>query len=128
MNLKGLPKMYAFDADDTLSVAAKPGPVGIADIIELKQQGNIVGVVGDWRTLVQRFPAWHQVFSFIGPVAIVRIKPAYLEELRKAITATEYIMFGNVENNQTRGMSDDWAARSAGWRFIEAYSFSRGAR
>ena len=116
-------KIYAFDVDDTLEVSG--GPIDIKSIHELKPLGDIVGLNGNWAVVVQSVPAWHRIFSFIGPMEMS--KDIFLKQLRTYIPAEDYIMVGNIIG--VSGASDDQgAADRAGWRFIKESDFAAGVR
>lgn len=116
-------KIYAFDVDDTLEVSA--GPVSIASVSRLKDQGNIVGLNGNWAVAVQKLPSWHYLFSFIGPMEMS--KHAFLSQIKAYIPADDYVMVGNILG--VSGASDDQgAAELAGWRFIKESDFAAGER
>src|SRR5262245_1050768 len=116
-------KIYAFDVDDTLEVSG--GPISIVSIDGLKAQGHIVGLNGNWAVVVQTVPAWHRIFSFIGPMETS--KKVFLNQLKTYIQADDYIMVGNIQG--VSGASDDaGAAYLAGWRFVKESDFATGAR
>ena len=116
-------KIYAFDVDDTLELSG--GPVSIRSVRRLRDQGNIVGLNGNWAVIVQAVPLWHRIFSFLGPMDIA--KDTFLTQLKTYIRAEEYIMVGNIKG--VSGASDDeGAAAVAGWRFIKESDFAAGAR
>ncbi|HET9883228.1 MAG TPA: hypothetical protein VFS84_06000 [Candidatus Binatia bacterium] len=116
-------KIYAFDVDDTLEVAG--GPVSIASVGNLREQGHIVGLNGNWAAVVQTVSVWHRIFSFVGPMEMP--KDGFLNQLRTYIKADDYIMVGNIKG--VSGASDDQgAANLAGWRFIKESDFASGAR
>ena len=116
-------KIYAFDVDDTLEFSG--GPVSIASVGHLRDQGHIVGLNGNWAAVVQTVAVWHLMFSFIGPMEMS--KDAFLNQLKNFIPADGYIMVGNIKG--VSGASDDeGAAGLAGWRFIKESDFAAGAR
>jgi hypothetical protein len=116
-------KIYAFDVDDTLEISG--GPVSIASVGNLTEQGHIVGLNGNWAAVVQTVSVWHRIFSFIGPMEMA--KDTFLNQLRAYICADDYIMVGNIKG--VSGASDDQgAANLAGWRFIKESDFASGAR
>jgi hypothetical protein len=116
-------KIYAFDVDDTLEVSG--GAVSIKSIADLKPQGDIVGLNGNWAVVVQTVPLWHRIFSFIGPMEMS--KDGFLRQLKTYIRADDYIMVGNIKG-VSGGSDDQGAAELAGWRFIKESDFVRGAR
>jgi len=116
-------KIYAFDVDDTLEVSG--GPVEIKNIDDLRPQGNIVGLNGNWAVVGQAVPSWHRIFSFIGPMEMS--KEIFLKQLKTYIRADDYMMVGNIMG--VSGASDDQgAAHLAGWRFIKESDFAAGER
>jgi hypothetical protein len=71
-------KIYAFDVDDTLEVSG--GPISIVSVGNLKPEGHIVGLNGNWAVVVQSVPLWHRIFSFIGPMEMS--KDTFLNQLK----------------------------------------------
>jgi hypothetical protein len=116
-------KIYAFDVDDTLEVSG--GPITIASIGDLREQGHIVGVNGNWAVVVKTLSLWHHIFSFIGPMEMS--KDAFLNQLKTYIRAEDYIMVGNIIG-VSGGSDDQGAANLAGWRFIKESEFAAGKR
>jgi hypothetical protein len=121
-------RVYAFDVDETLEVSK--GPVTLQMVLDLKLQGHIVGVIGNWAVLVNRFPQWHQVFSFLGPMAMT--KENFMTMLAKYTPADEFIMVGNDDRDPKWGnrtvSQDGLAAQYAGWKFISEDDFASGTR
>jgi len=115
--------VYAFDIDHTLELAG--GPVSIQAISELRRAGHITGLCGNWGMVTRSFHEWHELFSFLGPVAVS--KEQFLSEVKTHCPADGYVMVGN--DPALYGESDDkLAARRAGWRFIREQEFARGTR
>jgi hypothetical protein len=116
-------KIYAFDVDDTLEISA--GPVMIASITTLRNEGNILALNGNWAVAVQRVPGWHSLFSFIGPMEMS--KHAFLSQIKTYVRADDYVMVGNILG--VSGASNDQSAAAlAGWRFIKESDFAAGER
>jgi len=118
-----------FDVDHTLEVSH--GPIKLPDIVELKSQGHIVGLCGNWALLVNRFPQWHLVFSFIGPMAMT--KHDFLKMFSTYTPADEFILVGNDDKDPKWGgggrvSTDALAAQLAGWKFISEDDFANGKR
>lgn len=115
--------LYAFDVDETLEISG--GPVLIRHLEEIRGQGHIVGICGNYATFVAYFRDWHRIVSFIGPMEMS--KPAFLAQLKRYVPAEEYIMVGNIPG--VSGASHDkTAAEEAGFRFIKESDFARGER
>ena len=116
-------KIYAFDIDETLEISG--GPVKIQQLVELKRQGHIVGLCGNWARVVQAVKGWENLVSFIGPMEMS--KAGFLNQLKTFIRADDYIMVGNIPG--VSGISDDQnAARQSDWRFIKESDFAEGLR
>jgi hypothetical protein len=116
-------KLYAFDVDDTLEISA--GPVRLADLRELRDAGQIVGLCGNWGLFTRSVPDWQDRVSFVGP--ILTSKSEFLIELRAHVRADDYVLVGN--DPRIFGASDDAAAaRQAGFRFIREFEFGQGKR
>lgn len=123
-------KVYAFDVDDTLEVSS--GPVLLKSLMDLRVEGHIVGICGNWALFVQ-IPGWQHLISFFN---CGQIKNVYMFELKQRVKAEEYIMVGNIgplcsktyNLPQTGGSDDMSQAQAAGWRFIKESDFAAGAR
>ena len=116
-------KIYAFDCDHTLIISS--GPVTLESIIELRKEGHIVGICGNWAAVAQCVMGWHNLFSFISPMEIP--KALFLNQISTFIRAEEYVMVDNIIG--VSGASDDkGAAEQAGWKFIQENSFAAGER
>ena len=126
-------KLYLFDTDGTLNVSARlPGPVDIKDVEYLKNQGNAVGIMGDWKAVVKNYPDWWKLFCIIGPIEsvgpIAPLKAADMTVLRKAFPSDwEIVMVGNKPGVHP-GSNDSGAAALAGVRFITETDFAKGVR
>lgn len=135
--------LYSFDIDETLEISN--GPVSIQSLVELKEQGHIVGLCGNWALFVQRVKSWHNLISFVNcapPLFIqelnrtspVRMDKAwFLQELKRYIPAEDYVHVGNEFGRKNSlgfvcGSQDSEAAQIAGWRFILEDDFAKGVR
>jgi hypothetical protein len=119
-----LPRLYAFDVDDTLEVSE--GPVAVSALRTLVEEGHVVGLCGNWAVFVHAVPDWHRVVSFLGPFAVT--KASFLVQLRLHAPASDYIMVGNDPATGRGNSADRAAAEQAGWRFIREADFAAGAR
>jgi hypothetical protein len=118
------PHLYAFDVDHTLEVS--DGPVPIAALRALREEGHIVGLCGNWAVFVRAVPEWHRMVSFVGPFQLS--KADFLVQLRLYMRASEYVMVGNDPGTGWGNSADREAAEEAGWRFICEADFAAGAR
>lgn len=117
-------KLYAFDVDETLEVSG--GPIGLAAIAELKSQGHILGLCGNFAAVTGKIEwRWDKYFSFLGPMGMT--KAAFLSQLKDYVRCDEVVMVGNIFgiSGQSR---DSEAAQEAGVRFIKESDFAAGAR
>jgi hypothetical protein len=119
-----LPRIYAFDVDETLEISA--GPVAVGALRSLRDEGHIVGLCGNWAVFVRAVPEWHRVVSFLGPVQID--KADFLVQLRFYVAASDYVMVGNDPATGWGSSPDRAAAEQAGWRFIRESDFAAGMR
>jgi hypothetical protein len=119
-----LPDLYAFDVDETLEVSG--GPVPVAALRKLRDEGHIVGLCGNWAVFVRAVPEWHRIVSFVGPLQLS--KADFLIQLRRYIQAGDYVMVGNDPRTGWGASADREAAELAGWRFIREAEFAEGAR
>lgn len=127
-----MPKIvYAFDVDDTLDISG--GPISLQAMMQLRVEGHIVGICGNWHLFLQKVNGWHHLISFFN---YGQIKNVFLFEMKQIIPADGYVMVGNVGplcartfNIPRTGGSDDMSqALAAGWRFIKEVDFANGAR
>jgi hypothetical protein len=115
--------VYAFDVDETLEVSG--GPVTLAMLAELRAQGHVVGICGNWGAFVQRVQGWWNLISFHN--AGTPNKETHLINLKQYTPGDDFVLVGNILG--VSGSSDDQgAAARAGWRFIRESDFAAGAR
>lgn len=131
-------KVYAFDVDECLEISR--GPVKLMDLMELRKQGHIVGLCGNWGLVTRYVTGWQHLVSFVNCSPVVQVgdqivgdKAWWLTHFKMYVPADEYIMVGNVfgEKNSLGyvcGSHDNEAAASAGWRFIKESDFAEGVR
>lgn len=116
-------KIYAFDVDETIEISG--GPVTLKSMMDLRLEGHVVGLCGNWAVFVQRVEGWHHLISFHN--AGTPNKETHLANLKAYTPAEEYIMVGNILG--VTGASDDkGAAERAGWKFISEREFAEGVR
>jgi len=116
-------KVYAFDVDETLEVSG--GPVTLEMMVQLKRQGHIVGLCGNWALFCNVVNSWHNLISFVN--AGCPDKESLLMNLMTYLRAEEFIMVGNILG-VSGGSDDQGAAQRAGWRFIKESDFANGVR
>jgi hypothetical protein len=118
-----MPSIYAFDIDDTIEQLG--GPVTLSALVELRADGHVVGLCGNWAAFCRCFPDWWRVVSFMN---VSTSKETLLLELREQLPDyDDYVLVGNIPG--VSGASDDaGAAARAGWRFIKESEFAGGAR
>jgi hypothetical protein len=119
-----LPRVYAFDVDETLDVS--DGPVPVAALRALCEEGHIVGLCGNWAAFVRAVPEWHRIVSFVGPLGLS--KADFLTQLRLHVRADGYVMVGNDPATGWGESADREAAELSGWQFIREADFAAGAR
>lgn len=122
-------RVYAFDVDETLEISN--GPVTLKMLQELRDQGHIIGICGNWAGFCHCVHGWWNLVSFIN--AGTPNKESHLADLKRWIPADDFIMVGNVFGRVNSlgvkcGSYDDVAARAAGWRFILEDDFAKGVR
>ena len=135
MEMQERMKLYLFDVDGTLNISDRlPGPIDIRDVIYLKNQGNAVGIMGDWRGVIKVYPEWWKVFCIVAPIEhftgtpIAPMKANDLIVLKRQMPAVwEIIMVGNRPGVHP-GSNDSGAALLAGIRFISETDFANGKR
>jgi len=128
---------YAFDVDETLEISS--GPIPISVLLELREQGHVVGLCGNLNKFITSVPNWQNYVSFTlnldtypvigGPFGSCLPKDVWLKVWRQTAFphADDYVMVGNILG--VSGASDDkGAAERAGWRFIQEIDFANGAR
>jgi hypothetical protein len=136
-------KLYAFDVDETLEISN--GPIPLASLAQLRAEGHIVGLCGNWGLFCRLVPGWQNYVSFLNclpPIFVelqerahaVRVDKAwFLNHLRQYVSAEEYTLVGNVRGEKNKlgfvcGSEDSEAAVLAGWRFIKEDAFAEGVR
>lgn len=132
-------KVYAFDVDETLEISN--GPVLLSAMDELREQGHIVGICGNWGLYVQAVPDWHRRISFLNCSAaflgdgtkVAGDKGSWLKHFASFVKADEYVMVGNREGRINSlgfmcASKDEEAAVKARWRFILEDDFAVGVR
>lgn len=106
-------KIIMFDVDETLQCGG--GPVPHSALVELRRQGHIVGICGNWALALNVVPKLLSIVTFAGPM--VMPKDVFLGQIKQYIRADEYVMVGNILG--VSGASDDQgAAHRAGWLFL----------
>lgn len=124
-----MPKIYAFDIDETIEVSN--GPVTLQMMMDLRVQGHIVGLIGNWGLFVSKVPGWQHLVSFLSLGD--RPKHVIMQQLEMYVPCEERILVGNTFG-QDNGMGfigqshDSEEAQIAGWRFIREIDFANGAR
>lgn len=113
-------RVFAFDVDETLDISN--GPIPTSTVKTLYDLHNIVGICGNWSHFVRVVPDWNKCVSFIGQFYGYTSKEVFLQHLKNAIAADEYIMVGN-DPAHFGNSNDIEAARLAGWRFIREDQF-----
>lgn len=114
--------LYMFDVDETLEVSH--GPIKLSQLVNLFNQGHIIGLCGNWGLFVNVVQDWHRVISVMGCWPGQR-KHEFLREAKRIIPADRYIMIGNV-NPSNAPYSDRDEAILARWEFIEEKDFLEG--
>lgn len=116
-------KIYAFDVDDTLWFSPSPGPVTESMVKELRDQGHIVGLLGQWAhtRVLDKYTQWHKLFSFVGMVPWSNEKGIFMIEFKTYVTADDYVMVGNRPQ-------DEIQANIGNWRFLSETEFAEGRR
>ena len=116
-------KIYAFDVDETLEISG--GPIKMLELEELKAQGHIIGLCGNYAMVTLNIEDWHNYISFIGPMGMT--KDGFLAQLKTYVSTDEVVMVGNILG--VSGASDDkGAAEKAEVRFISEHDFASGKR
>ena len=120
--------VYAFDVDETLEVSG--GPIELNDLVELAICGaHINGICGNWAILCASWPKWYKRISFLGPAHDGFTKPEFLGQIKRYVSADDYVLVGNDHSKRAFASPDDKrAADEAGWRFISEADFAKGAR
>ena len=132
-------KVWAFDADNTLNIIGSPhpGPIDLRDVVRLKNEGDVIGLVGNYYTAFKNWKDIFKVINFYGPL-FNHDKASYLGSVKMDISRArpevrDFIMVGNRRIDALAGLvlasaNDDGQARLAGWRFIREIDFASGKR
>ena len=114
---------WSFDVDETLEVSG--GPITLQQLIDLKDNDNIVGLCGNWAMVTMQVKNWHHLFSFLN--AGCNNKVEFLKNLKQYVPADRYVHVGNILG--VSGSSDDkGSAEKAGWDFLSETEFANGMR
>lgn len=132
-------KCYAFDVDECLEISR--GPVTLDSMEQLRAQGHIVGLCGNWGLFCALVSDWHRRVSFLNCSFVAQDtagnvfgdKAWWLTHFRQYVRAEEFIMVGNQFGRVNSlghqcGSHDSEAAAKAGWRFILEDDFAKGVR
>ena len=76
--------------DHTLEVS--DGPVTIQQLVNLKMNGHIIGLNGNWALFTWKVRGWHSLISMMN-VAID--KATFMSQIKTYIPADRYVMIGN---------------------------------
>ncbi len=102
--------VYAFDVDGTLEISN--GSVKIDELRELRKEGHIVGICGNWQKFMKDVSDWKDIINFFQ---VGLNKDNFLMELKsqlsKIFQVDKFIMTGDHS-------IDINAARIAGWDFV----------
>ena len=115
--------IYAFDVDHTLDCSG--GPVPCAALLQLRRDGHIVGICGNFAVAFARAPELVKVCNFFGQMEMS--KAAFLRQISTYVQADKYVMVGNDRRYFGESM-DVEAAREAGWDFIREYDFASACK
>lgn len=121
-------KVFCFDVDDSLEISN--GPITLQSMMDLRIQGHIVGLCGNWSGFVQKVTGWQHLISFMN---VGTTKEELLTYLKHYVPCDEVIMVGNVFGVKNKlsfagGSDDKGAAERAGVRFIKEDDFANGER
>ena len=123
-------KIYLFDVDATLECSN--GPVAIESLINLRADGHILGICGNWPVFTSKVPGWHEIISLVTTHFMyardgVRCdKVDFMNTVKRFCAADEYVFVGNSDQHPMD--EDSGAAARAGWRFIKEDAFAAGER
>jgi len=132
------PGVIAFDVDDSLAIQGlpRPGPVQLYRIIELRNQGLVTGICGNFLNLFKYYPDWWKIFWFYGPTELTgtsllahhQYKHMDLIRIAKGLKANRYVMVGNRQGDPKvrPGSQDDVQAKLAKWEFFSETEFAAG--
>lgn len=108
-------KIYAFDVDDTLEISN--GPIPIKKLRQLRENGHIVGICGNWQKFITAVPDWRDIINFFQ---VGLPKTNFLIELKAQLSyifqIDEFVMIGNLS-------SDIDVAQAANWTFVKESDF-----
>lgn len=115
--------LYLFDVDETLECSHLPGPVKISQLRNLRKQGHIVGLCGNFAAVTGSISDWYDFINVIGSFGLS--KSEFMIQMRMYIKADRYIMIGNILPGTTI-ISDRTEATMGGFEFIEEKEFEEG--
>jgi hypothetical protein len=110
-----------FDVDETLEISG--GPIKIQQLFNLRNEGHIIGICGNFHPYTNLIPQWH-LFTSLIKISNER-KHQYLIAVKEHIPADRYVMVGNIHPSNAP-YSDKDEAELAGWEFISELDFKDG--
>jgi len=117
-------RCYAFDVDETLEGFG--GPVSLQSLMDLRNEGHIVGLCGNWGAFCSSVSGWQHLISVI--VNLGTPKDWAMSHFRQHVGGCDdYVLVGN-RLGVTGASDDEGAAQRARWRFILERDFAAGER
>jgi hypothetical protein len=120
--------LWMFDVDETLEISS--GPVLLKDLVALRNQGDILGLCGNWAHVCRSILNWYDLFSIVGQIAVPKV--VHLQQCKMYIPADRFVFVGNDHSRPRAGgygsPNDALTAAQAGWDFINETDFAAGAR
>lgn len=113
--------LYMFDVDETLEVSG--GLVKLSQLVNLRNQGHIIGLCGNWAVVTEYVVNWHLIISLVGPFKMSKYD--FLKSVKKHVYVDKYIMVGN-KNPFNAPVSDEEETLNASWEFVEEKNFKEG--
>src|SRR5207253_2455345 len=119
--------VYAFDVDETLEISN--GPVKLDSMRELRSQGHIIGICGNYHCFCNRVSDWPSFCNFLGQGYLPKEHFLHMLKNNRSVPADDYVMVGNVFGRKNSlgfvcGSHCSEAAAAAGWRFIVEGDFA----
>lgn len=110
-------------------------------MVDLRAEGHIIGVCGNWGLFCRAVVNWHHFISFVNCSLVGQDQTGkihgdkgwFLGQIKMYMPADEYIhvgnRFGRVNSlGFTCNSHDEEAAQEAGYRFILEDDFAKGVR
>lgn len=114
-----MPEVWGFSVEKTLRCGW--GPIREEVLLDLRAEGHVVGIIGNWGKFCRSIRGWQDYVSFLS---IGLSKEVWMCHFKEVLPIYDrYVLVGNT-HKKAPGTNDDYAvAQKAGWDFINSWDF-----